>query len=112
MLFAWLVGRWLAVAAPGHIPRIEELSLDGRVLGFALAASLVTGLVFGLAPVLSLARSGLYEQLKDGGRSGGEGSVAAVLRRGVVILEIGFALVLLVVAGLMMKSFLKWCSRL
>ncbi|MCB1057884.1 MAG: ABC transporter permease, partial [Acidobacteria bacterium] len=107
LLFAWLVGRWLAVAAPGHIPRIEELSLDGRVLGFALAASLVTGLVFGLAPVLSLARSGLYEQLKDGGRSGGEGSVAAVLRRGVVILEIGFALVLLVVAGLMMKSFLN-----
>lgn len=107
LLFAWFAGRWLVVVAPGHIPRIEELTIDGRVLTFALLASLVTGLLFGLAPAVSLTRGTLYALLKDGGRGGGTGSTAGLLRRGVVVLEVAFALVLLVVAGLMMKSFLK-----
>src|SRR5205814_2002126 len=49
-------------------PRINEVSIDGRALGFALLVSLLTGFIFGLAPALQLPRQALYETLKEGGR--------------------------------------------
>ncbi|MDY7093922.1 MAG: ABC transporter permease [Acidobacteriota bacterium] len=105
LAFTGVAVRWLASMLAGQVPRIEELAVDGRVLLFAFLASLITGVLFGLAPAVTLATSGLYELLKEGGRSGAAGGSARLLRRAVVVLEVAFALCLLVVAGLMMKSF-------
>jgi putative ABC transport system permease protein len=90
---------------PRDIPRIEEISLDWRVLGFSLLLTLITGLVFGLAPALRISRPDLHDSLKEGAR-GSTGSRNR-LRSVLVLAEVALALVLLVGAGLMLKSFAK-----
>jgi putative ABC transport system permease protein len=90
---------------PNNFPRINEVSIDGRVLLFTLLISLLTGVLFGLAPVLQLPRHKLYEPLKEGGRtshSAGRRSLRQVL----VITEVALALILLIGAGLLANSFL------
>jgi putative ABC transport system permease protein len=88
-----------------RIPRANEIGLDPYVLGFTLLVSLGTGLLFGIAPALQVARVDLHETLKEGGRSG-----AAQARRGLraalVVVEMALALVLLIGAGLLIKSFI------
>src|SRR5262249_609121 len=84
------------------VARVREIDIDLRVLGFTIAASLLTGVIFGLAPALQAARADLNEVLKKGGRSAGRAKqqVRAVL----VITEMALALVLLVGAGLLLRS--------
>ncbi|HWP42075.1 MAG TPA: ABC transporter permease [Blastocatellia bacterium] len=89
-----------------RIPRAQEIGLDMNVLGFALLISLLTGIIFGLAPALQISRTDLHETLKEGGR-GGTGGVRHRVRSGLVILETALALVLLVGAGLLVKSFIR-----
>jgi predicted permease len=89
-----------------NIPRLNETRLDGRVLGFTLGISLFTGIVFGLAPAWRAAKLNLTETLKEGGLKGG-GERRHHLRSALVTAEIALALVLLVGAGLMMRSFVR-----
>jgi len=88
------------------IPRLENVHIDGWVLGFAFLVSLLTGILFGLAPALAGSRVDLNETLKEGSRSV-TGSLRPVqLRSLLVVSEVALSLVLLVGAGLMIRSFL------
>lgn len=90
---------------PETLPRISAIGLDWKVVGFALLLAVVTGLVCGLAPALAAARVGVNDALKEGGRTGTSGAGHARLRSALVIAEVAVALVLLVSAGLLLKSF-------
>lgn len=105
VLARWTVDVLLALAPAGRIPRIEMIQIDGWVIAFAIAASAVTGILFGLAPALRLTRRRFSGPLLPGGRTvvrGQEGFRAAL-----VVAEIALALVLLTGAGLLAKSFLR-----
>jgi putative ABC transport system permease protein len=91
-----------------NVPRLGEVRLDPRVLGFTLLVTLLTGVLFGLAPALQGARVSLTEALNESGRaSGAGGPEGARLRNALVILETALAVVLLVGAGLLINSFVR-----
>jgi putative ABC transport system permease protein len=93
---------------PENVPRLGEVRLDPRALGFTLLVTLLTGMLFGLAPTLQSARVGLTEALNESGRASGEGGrEGARLRNMLVILETALAVVLLVGAGLLINSFVR-----
>ncbi len=96
---------------PGNIPRIDAIQIDGAVLTFTLAISLVTGLLFGLAPAWSAIRVDLNTTLKTGGRSGqGEGGLNLTrgrLRGLLVVAELALSLMLLIGAGLLIRSIVR-----
>src|SRR5215510_6290814 len=102
LLAAWGTGVLIAFVPEG-IPRLAEAGVDWRVLGFTLALSVLTGLLFGLAPAWQAARLDLNEILKEGGR--GSTGARARARSLLVVAEIALALALLVGAGLMIRSF-------
>ena len=89
-------------ALPTALPRAEEIGLDGRVLLFTLAISLLAGTLAGLAPALKISQRRLAETLKDGGRGAGGGRHRA--QGALVAVEMALALVLLIGAGLMIRS--------
>ena len=99
------------VVNPGNIPRLAEISIDARVLIFTAAISILTGVIFGLAPALRVVRVDLNSSLKSGGRSSGTGSGLNLgndkLRGLMVAAEIALSLVLLVGAGLLIRSFVR-----
>lgn len=88
------------------LPFLKSLSIDTRILGFSFGLSLLTGILFGLAPAMQSSRLQLNEVLKEGGRSTG-GRAKQRLRSAFVMTEIALAVVLLVGAGLMLKSLLR-----
>jgi predicted permease len=96
---------------PGNIPRMGEIGLDLRVLGFTFAVSILTGIVFGAVPALRAARVDLNTTLKSGGRSsqgvGGFNPGRHRLRALLVMAEMGLSLMLLVGAGLLIRSFVR-----
>jgi putative ABC transport system permease protein len=92
---------------PANLPRLSEITVDARVLLFTLGVSILTGLVFGLLPAWTAARSGVSEALKEGGRSATAGGARQRLRSIFVVAELAVALVLLVGAGLLIKTFWK-----
>ena len=104
LLAAWGTRSLLALA-PEDLPRVKDVALDGRVLGFTLLVTLITGIVFGLVPALQASRPNLNETLKEGGRgtTGGHHRI----RSSLVITEVALALVLLVGAGLLIRSFIR-----
>jgi putative ABC transport system permease protein len=91
---------------PGTIARLEEVSLDWRVLGFTLGISCLTSVLFGLAPALQISKTDLQNTLKEGGR-GFVGTRGQRLRKLLVIAEVALSLVLLIGAGLLMRSFVR-----
>jgi len=91
---------------PGTIPRLDEVNLDWRVLGFTLGVSCLTGVVFGLAPALQISKPDLQHTLKEGGR-GFVGARGHRLRGLLVITEIALSLVLAIGAGLLIRSFVR-----
>ncbi len=95
---------------PQAVPRLAETSMDGRVFAFTLAVSIAAGLLFALGPALAFAPTRLHSVLKEGGR-GSAGSAGANLRRLLVAGELALALVLLIGAGLMIKSFWRMNAR-
>jgi len=105
-LAAWGVGL-LVGAAPLDLPRMSEVRLDGRVLGFALLISLVTGVAFGILPALRTAGSHPQEALKSGSYTTTEGRRGVRLRSVLVGVEAAFSAVLLITAGLLMGSFVR-----
>ncbi len=107
LLFAfWGVGI-LTSLSPGSIPRLSEIGVDSRVLAFTLGVSLLTGIIFGLLPALQASNPNLNETLKEGGRSSVEGTRGGRLRSVLAATEVALALVLLIGAGLMARSFLR-----
>ena len=102
---AWLATKGLRSINPGDVPRLDELSMDRRVLGFSLLISLVTGVLFGLAPAVHAARTSLNEVLKEGGRSVTGGKVRQRIRSALVTVEVGLSVALLISAGLLLRSF-------
>ena len=103
---ATLGSRALVVMASGQLPRTSEVGLDGTVLLFALVASLVTGVLFGLAPALRARGTDLQVSLREAGRGLVSGA-GQRLRTGLVISEVALAVVLIVGAGLMTRSFIQ-----
>ena len=106
-----LLARWgldaLLALAPTSLPRITEIHLDSGVLLFSLALSIITGLVFGIAPAWLAARADVNEALKQGTRGSTEGGARGRLRSALVVLEVTFALMLLGGAGLLARSFMQ-----
>jgi predicted permease len=102
LLLAVLSTRAVLRTLPEAVPRASEVSLDWRVLLFTMALSLLAGIVFGLAPALKISRVDLQEVLKEGGR--GSSGVRHRLQGVFVAVEVAMALVLLVGAGLMVRS--------
>lgn len=103
LLASWGVELLLAVI-PENIPRVRGMHIDGKVLAFTIGISVLSGIVFGLAPAIQSSRLNLNSSLKEGGRSG-EGTGKRQMRSALVIAEIALSLVLLIGAGLMIKSF-------
>ncbi|HEX8852043.1 MAG TPA: ADOP family duplicated permease, partial [Pyrinomonadaceae bacterium] len=106
LLLAWWGVDLFKAANPSGIPRLEELSLDYRVLGFTLLVTLLTGVLFGLAPARQIRTQGLNEMLKEGVK-GTTGGAQGRLRGAFVVAEIALALVLLVGAGLLARSLAR-----
>jgi predicted permease len=99
--------RLLVATNAGSIPRVEEVGIDWMVLAFTLAISILTGVVFGLAPALHLNVASLHDTLKAAaGRMTGS-AAANRFRAALVVSELALALVLLIGAGLMVKAFWK-----
>ena len=92
---------------PDDIPRLNAINLDGRVLGFTFFISVLTGIGFGLAPALKASRSDLNSSLKEGGRNSTGSLSSNRMRNLLVISEMALALVLLVGAGLLIRSFIR-----
>jgi putative ABC transport system permease protein len=107
LLFAWWGIQALLALSPGNIPRLGSIGIDREVLLFTLGVSLVTGLLFGLVPALTASRSDLNNTLKEGGRSAAEGAAGRRLRGALAVAEIALSLVLLVGAGLLIRSFIR-----
>jgi len=99
--------RALLAANPDSIPRSLEISLDWKVLLFTLGVSVLTGLIFGMAPLLHLREQSVTSALKEGGQRSTAGSARARVRSGLVMVEVALAVVLVVGAGLLMRSFQK-----
>ncbi len=104
IVIAWLGIKSLRVFGPENIPRLNEVSLDGRVIAFTLLVALLTGVLFGLVPALRAARVDLNETLKEGGRSVGASGRGQRLRQLLVVAEVALSLVLLIGAGLLIRS--------
>ena len=103
-----LLGRWgiqlILYLSPDAIPRSREIGLDWKVLGFTIAISFMTGILFGLVPALQAGEVDVHETLKDTGRGM---SGRHWLRSSLVVVEVATTLVLLIGAGLMIRSFYK-----
>jgi putative ABC transport system permease protein len=92
---------------PADVPRIHEINVDGRILAFTLFVSCLTGLVFGLAPALQSSKLDLNESLKEGLRGTTAGLRQNRLRSLLVVSEVAMALVVLISAALLIKSFVR-----
>jgi predicted permease len=89
---------------PSNIPRLSEVSVDWVVLTFALGISLLTGLLFGLAPAIHSTRSNLSSQIREGARGSGYGAKTGRLRDALIVSELACAVVLMVGAGLLLRT--------
>ena len=105
LLAIWAV-RWIVSLSADTIPRVHEVSADPRVAGFTFLVSVVTGVLFGLAPAIQASRPDLTDALKESGRATA-GLRRNRLRSALVVTEVALSLVLLVGAGLMIRSFAK-----
>jgi len=105
LLLAWWGTAALVRLIPEDVPRLTEININGRVFGFTLLVSVVTGVVFGLAPALQASKIELTEAMKEGSRSAGAGGGRGRLRSALVIAEIAIALVVLIGAGLLLQTF-------
>jgi putative ABC transport system permease protein len=105
LLAMWGVGAMLALAPKDIIPRASEVNLDWRVLAFTLGVSLLTGIIFGLAPALQSSRVDVNNALKEGLGKSGSGAGRGRMRSALIIVEVASALALAVGAGLLLRTF-------
>ncbi len=113
LLAIWGVD-WLRTVAEGgalasrfKIPRAEEIGINSAVLGFSLVVSIVSGVIFGLFPALQVSRGDLNDPLKESGRSATLAASGTRLRGVLVIAEVAISVVLLIGAGLLVRSFAR-----
>jgi predicted permease len=99
--------RALARSQAVRLPLLDQVRVDGAALGFAIAAAVITGILFGLAPALRATGLSIHELLKDAGRGASSGARQQWVRGGLVVAEIALACTLLVGAGLLTRSFLR-----
>jgi predicted permease len=104
MLGVWAVDALVAIA-PANAPRVGEIRLDLTVFAYAAGLTVLTGLIFGLAPALQSSR-GVTHSLKDGAR-GGAAAGGRTLRNGLIVAEVALALVLLTGGGLLLQTFVR-----
>ena len=97
--------RTVLALAPDTLPRVASIGIDLRVFGFTLLVAVATGLLFGIAPALQFSRPSLERALREEDRGHSGGNATRRLRAGLVVAEVSVALVLLVGAGLLLKSF-------
>jgi len=106
-----VIGQWgisaLTMLAPAYTPGAESATIDARVLVFTMLIAFVTGAIFGIAPALGGAGIDVNESLKEGGRSSTAGGRRQRLRSALVVSEFALALVLLIGAGLLLRSFVR-----
>lgn len=101
---------WMRAIGQGSVPRLGEIHLSLEVLSFTLLISLVSGVLFGLAPALRVSRIDLHGQLKDSSRGSGEGALwsrGQGLRRLLIVSELALSVMLLIGAGLLVRSFAR-----
>ena len=101
---------WMHRAGAGSVPRLAEIGLNFEVLVFTLAISVTSGILFGLAPALRVTRIDLHRQLNDNSRGSGEGALWARgqgLRRSLVVAELALSVMVLIGAGLLVRSFTR-----
>ncbi len=103
LAFAWAGVKLLLKLAPDNLPRIDSVAIDPWVLGFTMAACVVSAVIFGLVPAIRASRPQLADVLRAGGR-GTTGGHGVLLRRSVVVAEVALSFVLLVGCGLMIRS--------
>jgi predicted permease len=89
---------------PANLPRLGEVNIDWRVLGFALLISLATGLLFGLAPALYSSKAGLAGTMREGSRGSGYSAKAGRMRDALMVSQLAFAVVLMIGAGLLLET--------
>jgi putative ABC transport system permease protein len=110
-LAGMLLARWgldaLLALAPANLPRVTDIHLNAGVLVFSLALSVITGLVFGIAPAWLAASADVNEALKQGSRGSTEGGARGRMRSALVVIEVTLALMLLGGAGLLARSFIQ-----
>jgi putative ABC transport system permease protein len=97
----------LVAAGPTDIPRVSQAGLDSRVLAFTLLVSVLTGVIFGLVPALQASRADLTGGLKEGSRGATEGPRRSRARSALVVAEVAISLVLMIGAGLLIRSFVR-----
>ena len=106
--FAWLGIKALMLISPKDLVSLQSVSINMTVLLWTLGVSILTGIIFGLAPALHISRLNLNDSLKDGGKSeSGQASGSRRLRSALVVSEIALAVVLLASAGLLIRSFIR-----
>ena len=106
LLFGWWGVDLLKGLLPAEFPRVADIGVDPRVLGFTLLVSCATGIAFGLAPALQFTRPDLHGALKENARGSTGGAGAGLVRNLLIVFEVALSLVLLVGAGLLFRSFL------
>jgi len=108
LLFAWGGIKALVAISPRDLVSLQAVGLNLTVLGWTLGVSLLTGIIFGLAPALHISRLNLNDSLKDGGKAeSGQASGSRRLRNALVVSEVALAIVLLASAGLLIRSFIR-----
>jgi predicted permease len=104
---AWWGVRALVAMAPSWLPRLHAIGMDGRVLIFTAAISILTGLIFGVLPAAQGSKSTFAESLKDGTRGGTAGAARHRMRAALMAGQLALALILLIGSGLLIRSFLQ-----
>jgi putative ABC transport system permease protein len=107
ILFGWWGVKLFVAASPGNIPRLNEVTIDSTALLFTLGLSVLTGLLFGLAPAWHFSRPDLNEALKEGMRGASSGTASGRTRNLLVVTEVALSVILLAGAGLMLQSFAR-----
>jgi predicted permease len=109
--FGLLIAFWGLAAItkllPAEFPRLNEIQIDLRILGFTFAASMLTGILFGLAPALQISRSDIQEAIRETGRGTSGSRRQSRFRQALIVVEVALSVVLLAGAGLLFRSFLQ-----
>ena len=107
---AWVIS-FLTGSAVAGLPRVHAIAIDWRVIAFAFGLAVFTGLIFGLVPALHATRTPIRAALNEESRGGSGSARQRKLHSTLVVVEVGLALVLLVAAGLLLRSFRAIDSR-